>query len=65
MASRRKTAVDLDGVLQPEPTDQNRAMLRHDGAQRVPVFGRPAGRVAGGVGSQDRRLARLQFHIEQ
>ena len=55
----------LGGVAQPEATNQNRTVLRDDGAQRVPVLGRPAGRVAGGLDRKDRRLARLQVDVEQ
>jgi len=40
-------------------------VLRHDDAQRGPVLRRPAGCVAGGFGAHDRRLARLEFHIEE
>jgi hypothetical protein len=38
-------------------------MLRDDGAQGVPVLGRPARRVVGGLDRNDWRLARQQVHF--
>ena len=40
-------------------------MLGDDGAQRVPVLGRPARGVAGGVGPQHRGLAGGQVDVDQ
>ena len=51
--------------MQPEAADQDAAVLGDDGAQRVPVLGRPVRRVAGGLGRQHRRFAGLQVHVKQ
>ena len=56
---------DLGRVAQAEAADQDRTVLGDDGAQRVPVLGRPARRVAGSLGQQDRRLAGLPVHVER
>ncbi|GGR53652.1 hypothetical protein GCM10015536_68870 [Streptomyces griseomycini] len=37
-------------VAQPEAADQDAAVLGDDGAQRLPVLGRPARSVTGGPG---------------
>ena len=55
----------LSRVAQPEATNQNRTVLRDNSAQPVPVLGGPAGRVAGSLNPQNRRLARLPVDIEQ
>ena len=55
----------LGGVPQVEAANQNRTVLGDDGAQGIPVLGRPARRVAGGLDRKDGRLARLQVDFQQ
>ena len=54
---------DPGHIVQPEPADHDAAVLGDDGAQHVPVPGRPVQRVAG-LGLQHRGPAGGQVHAE-
>ena len=55
----------LGRVAQPEPADQDGAVLGDHGPQRVAVAGGPVGRVSAGLGPDHRGLAGLQLHVHQ
>ena len=68
VASRAEDRAGLGRVAQPEATDQDAAVLGDDGAQRVPVVGRPAGAQPGvrsAASSQHRGPSGLHVHVEQ
>ena len=55
----------LGRVVQPQPADQDAAVLGDHGAQRVTVPGGPVRRGTAGLGPYHRGPARLQVYIDQ
>jgi len=64
IAKLPKDRFGLGRIAQRETSNQQRPVFGDEGAQRVPVLGRPMRCVAGCLDAQDRDLPGSYVHIE-